>query len=383
MPAAVLWDFDGLVIDSEMADATAWREEFGRAGWPLDLASYAGMWAEWSRRRLVRIEDHLQYRSPRLDMTAAGARRRARYADLCAALPARPGIAAWMAQARQDGLVSAVVTNNDSGAAAHLARLGLDQYISAVVAPGPGLRRKPAPDLYLAALARLGLSGQDAVAVEDSPHGLAAAAAAGLASVAVPSELTAHLDLSAAGTVILDPASLPLSEALDRAREAGPRTAPETASVTSAERHLGWARRAAAGNREPWHYLTSRMLQTALAVTRHDGPEAGAFPRAAMLLAALAFWDIAGALDATDLENLPVAPVLALLAGDDTARASLSACGPALLPADRCLLDGVLAAPGEWEAARSRAHQLIARASELNLGHGAGAPRLALLSARG
>jgi len=223
--------------------------------------------------------------------------------------------------------------------------------------------------------------------VEDSPHGTAAAAAAGLPVIAVPNELTVHLDLSAAGAVVSDPPSLPLGEALARARDAGSRPAPAAAIEAEAERHLNWARWAATEDPEPWHYLTSRMLQTVLAVTRHDDPEAVTFPRAAVLLAALAFWDIAVALDASEMERIPVPPVLALLGRDDEARAAARIMPvreqtgePALLAADRDLLGGILADPGEWEATRTRACRLIARASELRLGAGTGAPRLALLS---
>jgi beta-phosphoglucomutase-like phosphatase (HAD superfamily) len=59
-------------------------------------------------------------------------------------------------------------------------------------------RVKPAPDIYLAALASLGVAADDAIAFEDSPNGIAAAKAAGLMCVAVPNPVTAALPLGAA-----------------------------------------------------------------------------------------------------------------------------------------------------------------------------------------
>jgi beta-phosphoglucomutase-like phosphatase (HAD superfamily) len=62
----------------------------------------------------------------------------------------------------------------------------------------PGLRGKPHPDTYLAAVACLGIEPAGTLAIEDSPNGVRAAKAAGLRCLAVPNELTAHLDLSEA-----------------------------------------------------------------------------------------------------------------------------------------------------------------------------------------
>jgi len=75
---------------------------------------------------------------------------------------------------------------------------------------------KPAPDLYLEACAGLGVDPREAVAVEDSPNGIAAAKAAGLRCVAVPNELTRQLDLDRADLVVDSLAEVTLAEALRR-----------------------------------------------------------------------------------------------------------------------------------------------------------------------
>jgi len=76
--------------------------------------------------------------------------------------------------------------------------------LDAVVTREDALRAKPHPDLYTEALRRLRLSPADAVAVEDSANGVAAAAAAGLTVVAVPNAVTSSQQFPAASAV-LDP----------------------------------------------------------------------------------------------------------------------------------------------------------------------------------
>jgi len=85
---ALVFDFDGLVIDSERCDASAWQEEFARAGVPITIAEYAQFWSTWSWQRRVRMIDQLRARAARpVDEGAVLARRLARYEQLCADLP--------------------------------------------------------------------------------------------------------------------------------------------------------------------------------------------------------------------------------------------------------------------------------------------------------
>ena len=76
--------------------------------------------------------------------------------------------------------------------------------------------RKPAPDTYLEACARLRVEPRHALGVEDSPNGIAAAKAAGLRCVSVPNEMTATLDLSAADLHLASLADCTLAEAVAR-----------------------------------------------------------------------------------------------------------------------------------------------------------------------
>jgi HAD superfamily hydrolase (TIGR01509 family) len=99
---------------------------------------------------------------------------------------------------------------------AHLSRLGLLGRFSALACHGDddGLAAKPEPDLYVEACRLLQVAPAMAVAVEDSPHGVRAAKAAGLACVAVPNEMTRLLDLDHADLVVSSLAEVSLDDAL-------------------------------------------------------------------------------------------------------------------------------------------------------------------------
>jgi beta-phosphoglucomutase-like phosphatase (HAD superfamily) len=97
-----------------------------------------------------------------------------------------------------------------------LDRLGLRARFPTIVTAGGELRSKPAPDTYLEACSRLGVEPRDALALEDSPNGIAAAKAAGLRCVTVPHPLTEMLDLSAADLRLPSLAHCTLAEALAR-----------------------------------------------------------------------------------------------------------------------------------------------------------------------
>jgi beta-phosphoglucomutase-like phosphatase (HAD superfamily) len=87
----------------------------------------------------------------------------------------------------------------------HLARLGLDaDWEHIVAADGDPARAKPAPLLYHEALALLEVTADEAIAIEDSPHGVRAAKAAGLTCVAFTNPITETMDLDAADAVVAD-----------------------------------------------------------------------------------------------------------------------------------------------------------------------------------
>jgi putative hydrolase of the HAD superfamily len=99
----------------------------------------------------------------------------------------------------------------------NLDRLGLRDRFGCLACCGDALPAKPDPASYLHAVEVLGGDPRWSVAVEDSAHGVRAAVGAGLYTVAVPHELTAHLDLSAADVLLGSLDQLSLAAALERA----------------------------------------------------------------------------------------------------------------------------------------------------------------------
>jgi HAD superfamily hydrolase (TIGR01509 family) len=216
---ALLLDFDGLLYDTESAVYGAWNELYRRYGHELDL----DLWVRESIGRppgasdfdpVVRLG---QLVGRQLDPEAA---RIASEESKRRLLPHRlmPGALELLHAARARGLRSAIVTSNHSAnVRRHLARAGCTFRFDALVsAEGDRDRGKPSPALYLEALAILDLDPGRAIALEDSPNGIAAAKAAGLVCIAVPNAVTrGAAGLEAADLMIdsladVDLADLPL-----------------------------------------------------------------------------------------------------------------------------------------------------------------------------
>ena len=191
--AALLFDFDGLLYDSETSAYEVWRELYADNGAEFPLA----LWQAEVMGRPPGVSgfdplSHLErLASPALDPDAthqALVRRR----DTLFPRELIPGAVELIAAARAAGLKLAIVSSNDRARVfEHLARAGFDPDFDAIItADGDAERGKPSPTLYLEALDVLGVSAESAIAFEDSPNGITAAKGAGLYTVAVPNWLT-------------------------------------------------------------------------------------------------------------------------------------------------------------------------------------------------
>jgi HAD superfamily hydrolase (TIGR01509 family) len=211
---ALVFDFDGLILDTEGPVFHSWRETFEACGATLTLE-------EWSdtigRANSADPADLLAERTGAPLDEARRAARKARRDELLAAEAVLPGVHAWLDDAARLGLPVGVASSSEvDWVAGHLERLGLADRFTCLSCFDGRLQGKPAPDLYLAACEALGVAPADALAVEDSGNGVAAAKAAGLRCVAVPHDLTRDHDLSPADIVVPSLAGLPLEEAMAR-----------------------------------------------------------------------------------------------------------------------------------------------------------------------
>ena len=214
---ALLFDFDGLLIDTESPSRLCWEELYREHGHELPLDRWA---------TLVGTLDepfdpmgHLeQLVGAALDRDALDARRRQRETALIDLEDLRPGVDDYLEEAGRRGLLTALVSSSSRGwVEGILTRLGrVDGWDAIVTADGDAARAKPRPDLYLDALDQLAVGADEAIAFEDSPNGVRAAKAAGVFCVAIPNPITAALTLEEADVVLESLADLPLPDLLAR-----------------------------------------------------------------------------------------------------------------------------------------------------------------------
>lgn len=212
MQGALLLDFDGVIVDTESAVLDGWRGECAARGLPFDEPAFlAGVGVP----SLV-PERVLAVLGPAAgDPLAFAARVRVRIRAAAATLPVLPGVSDLIAEAEASGVPVAVASGaTREWVAGHLRRVGLLGRFRAVVCRDDVAAGKPAPDLYLTALRRVGVPASAAVAVEDSATGLAAARAAGVRCVVVPGPVTSTQDLSAAAECLPTLAGVRLAQLL-------------------------------------------------------------------------------------------------------------------------------------------------------------------------
>lgn len=190
LPAAVLWDMDGTLVDSEKVWDVSLHDTARWLGGALSPAARADMVGSNLARTLRIMFADLGLPADAGRMARAGEHLTARTGELFAAgLRWRPGALAALHAVRACGLPAALVTNTER-ALTELALDGIGRDHFAVTVCGDEVARpKPDPDPYLRAAALLGVDPARCLAVEDSPTGALAAERAGAAVLVVPSEV--------------------------------------------------------------------------------------------------------------------------------------------------------------------------------------------------
>jgi HAD superfamily hydrolase (TIGR01509 family) len=211
---AVVFDFDGLILDTEMPVFTAWQEAFDSHGCPpLTIEEWA---AEIGTAGALDMVELLQTRATRpVDVDAMHEARRLRRDELLAAEVVLPGVVDWLDEADALGVPVAIASSSPPDwVLTHLERIGLGGRFAYVSCAGDGVPGKPDPHTYLVACEAIRVAPHEAVAVEDSPNGARAARRAGLRCVVVPHVLTETLDLSHADIRLKSLADLSLRDAI-------------------------------------------------------------------------------------------------------------------------------------------------------------------------
>jgi len=202
MPEAVLFDLDGVIVDSESAWAEAKHELVDEAGgtWKPDATrAMLGMSSpEWSRY----LRDELGVPLSLEEISAAVvATLERRYRESLPLIPGAVDAVRRIAEGWQLGLAS---SSNREIIDLVLEHAGLTDAFAVTVSSEEVARGKPAPDVYLEAARRLGADPARCVAIEDSSNGLRSAAGAGTAVVAIPNrEFPPDPDALALADVVL------------------------------------------------------------------------------------------------------------------------------------------------------------------------------------
>jgi HAD superfamily hydrolase (TIGR01509 family) len=198
---ALVFDFDGLILDTELPEYTTVKAEFEAHGVDLPLGEWLGIigsadhphWLDWLQSLL----------DEPIERDIVHARRMAAHHELIMRNEVLPGVIELLDEADALGVPAAVASSSPrSWVAGHLERLGLADRFSALRTREDVERAKPWPDLFLAAVEALGTVPAAAVAFEDSRNGSLAAREAGLFCVVAPNSLTRSQDFSHADLVV-------------------------------------------------------------------------------------------------------------------------------------------------------------------------------------
>lgn len=186
---ALVFDFDGLILDTEWPEFSTVRAEFEAHGVVLELESWQQIVGRADQPHWF---DRLQSEVGRpLDRDLVIERRRLRHHALISDESLRPGVEQLLDEAASAGVPTGVASSSSvDWVEGHLDRLGLLSRFDVVRCRDHVQQAKPSPDLFLAAVVAIGAEPARSVALEDSHHGCSAAKAAGMACVVVPNDVT-------------------------------------------------------------------------------------------------------------------------------------------------------------------------------------------------
>ena len=184
---ALVFDFDGLIVDTESSAFELVREVYAR----YDVELPTALWRRCVGSHLDPYEHLQRVVGPGVDIAAQRRALGVRHRRTVALLGPRDGVAELVAAGAAAGLRLGVASSSPHlWVDAHLERIGLLDAFAAVRCRDDVQHTKPAPDVYEAVLKGLGTGAAEAVAFEDSPNGVQAAKAAGIYTVAVPNDVT-------------------------------------------------------------------------------------------------------------------------------------------------------------------------------------------------
>jgi len=197
MLKALIFDFDGLILDTETPEYLALNEVYSEMGHSLPVETYGLVVGSQYDQQYEPLA-HLQALTGKtLDHDVFWQKVNRRRIELIEQNPILPGVEGYIQRGQALGLKLAVASSSPhKWVDGHLKRLGLFDYFDVVKCKEDATHIKPAPDLFLAALRALQVQPHEAVIFEDSANGVLAARQAGVQVVLVPNPVTRHLNIT-------------------------------------------------------------------------------------------------------------------------------------------------------------------------------------------
>ncbi len=216
----LIFNFDGLILDTEVPEYQAWKEIYHNYHVDLPLSKWVDcIGASYDAFDPIQYLESL-LGTPLESKSMVLTLQRKIADDLIARQPVLPGVKAYLRDTAKSGLkVGLASSSSHLWANSHLIRLGLYPYFDVTCCKDDVEKVKPEPDLYRAALQKMGLEPGEAIAFEDSLNGIKAAKLAGLTCVAVPNPMTQGLDLGQADYLFHSLEEVPLSNLLHRVEQ--------------------------------------------------------------------------------------------------------------------------------------------------------------------
>lgn len=203
MDGALIFDFDGLILDTETPEMRIWQRLFTQAGGEFDVKGYQAIIGTYGSEiyrpaeELARLLDHGT--TPEELWTLV----QAKSIEAINQEPALPGVVELIAKAKKAGLSLGVGSSSPRDwVHRHLQRLSLLSQFDTIVTIDDVHVSKPEPDIFLKVLENLAMPAEHALVLEDSYNGIVAAQRAGIRAVAVPNPVTLGQDFSAAEEVL-------------------------------------------------------------------------------------------------------------------------------------------------------------------------------------
>ena len=184
--SGVIFDMDGLMLDTERIARIAWQQTARAAGYEMSDALFASLIGRREPDSIALLRDAF---GPEFDFAKSNAECNLIYNDYVTknGLPVKPGVREILDDLSARNIPLAVATSTQNPLARlRLEQVGLSKYFSVVVGGNEVARGKPEPDIYLEAILRLGIDASTSFALEDSHAGVRSAHAAGLKVIMVP-----------------------------------------------------------------------------------------------------------------------------------------------------------------------------------------------------